>query len=170
MLWGNPMASPKRFLIIRYFRWAFGAVGALSAVFFLLLHRQHSIHMMKDCGPRSLRLLATRLGANPDNSPFLSRLENNNGVTSFSDLQDAASEMGLVAVGMRMDMATLKRQKPVGILHVYGSHFVALVGYKENDLIIADPTPNGKMSIHYWPYNHLPDVWDGSILVVRKRP
>ena len=120
------------------------------------------------CGPLSLYALCQCLGVatSPDRITTLSG--GDNPLTSFVELQQAAQQLGLEAQGLALTPAELRRTQPLGILHVDGGHFVAIVCYEHDGLRIANPVTRGRTDQEVWPYANLAGRWDGRILVVAK--
>jgi ABC-type bacteriocin/lantibiotic exporter with double-glycine peptidase domain len=121
-----------------------------------------------ECGPRSLYALCCRLKV-PTTLAHIRRLSGGEAYsTSFAEMEYPAHALGLSARGYEMTMNELRRQKPLGILHIGGDHFVALLAYTEGGVEIADPLATGSIQQSLWSYSRLSNVWNGRILVINK--
>ncbi len=121
------------------------------------------------CGTRSLYAVSRALGT-PITEDEVSRLfVDSRGVTSFAEIQGAARRLGLRAEGRQMTTDDLRRARPLGILHIDGTHFVALTGCGSDAVQIADPAYEGEPRRETWSYDDLAAHWDGMILVISKR-
>jgi len=87
-------------------------------------------------------------------------------VSSLADLQEAANHLGLKAVGMNATIQDLQGSKPLGILHVEGFHFIAVVGYRPHGLVVVDPASSSYPEEQVLSYPTLQRVWDGRVLAV----
>jgi ABC-type bacteriocin/lantibiotic exporter with double-glycine peptidase domain len=87
-------------------------------------------------------------------------------VASFADIQEAARLLGMELQGRRMSVETLQSGRPLGVLHLDGSHFVAVVGYEQYGPRIVDPIDVNSSREAVWPYVYLRERWDGRILVL----
>jgi ABC-type bacteriocin/lantibiotic exporter with double-glycine peptidase domain len=68
-----------------------------------------------------------------------------------------------------MTLADLHREKPLGVLHVDSTHFVALVGYQGDSAQIIDPLYREAVHPVRWLLDDLDARWDGAILVVQPK-
>jgi len=120
------------------------------------------------CGPTSLYALCCTLGVAVTPDGVFAKCGGDNPVSSFAELKKAAQELGLKADGRQTTLAQLRRTQPLGVLHVDGGHFVAVIGYTDAGLRVADPVARGRTSVGVWPYDQLTARWDGRILVVSR--
>lgn len=132
--------------------------------------RQRSIvDMAGGCGPTSLYALCQHFGiAVPPSQVFKLCGGDSVPVSSFAELEISAHLLGLQAEGLEMSVDELRRQQPLGILHVDENHFVAVIGYESAGPRVADPIAGGKTRLAVWPYARLAARWDGRILQISK--
>ena len=119
------------------------------------------------CGPRALRILAATFGASLTEAQTLALFPNNGFEVSLGEMQSKASLLGLNARSRQMTVADLRREKPLGVLHVDSTHFVALVAYDGEAALIVDPLYQGESHPVRWLFDDLQTRWDGAILIVQ---
>jgi len=120
------------------------------------------------CGPHSLHAVARQLGLSVSPTQVRARFFDNADTCSFLELQAAANSLGLKAQGQQMTVETLQSEKPLGILHIDGNHFVAITDYNTSGLTIVDSTANGVDHVAVWPYAVLAGRWNGRILILTR--
>jgi ATP-binding cassette subfamily B protein len=92
-----------------------------------------------DCGPTCLRMICHYFGRN-FSVRFLRELSNKrpNGVSLF-DLNEAAKELGLKTLGVKLDIVKVKQAELPCIIHWRQNHFVVLHKIQNGKFYIADP-------------------------------
>jgi ABC-type bacteriocin/lantibiotic exporter with double-glycine peptidase domain len=118
------------------------------------------------CGPASLDAVAQHFGLGINLLGLLKFFPRGSGETNLLQLRQAANEDGMSAIGMQLSYFQLTKQRPIGIIHVYGDHFVAIVGYAHGDIYVKDPVRCGVIQDELWSKSDLSDAWDGRILVI----
>jgi len=117
------------------------------------------------CGPTSLYVLAYMIHprlAYPD----VSRLFPHQGdIATMSDIQLAGKKLGVQLSGYLLDLNVLRQEKPLGIVHLDGTHFAAVVGYSRCGPLVADPVASGHYEVALMPYQVFSIRWDGAMLV-----
>lgn len=121
------------------------------------------------CGPRSLQAVSDQLGIHHAHGAVSSMFQGGGQETSLAEIQSAARRLGLYAEGRQMTVNDLRRARPLGILHIDNTHFVALLGCGADAVQIADPAYEGEPRRETWSYDDLAAHWDGMILVISKR-
>lgn len=121
------------------------------------------------CGPTSLYAICQYYHVPATPESILTAFRGDGQLTSFAELKIASERLGLRAEGFRMTPQELQQTKCIGILHINGGHFVALIGSDKNGFRIADPYLSGKTDVSTWPYEYLAKSWDGRVLVITKR-
>lgn len=91
-------------------------------------------------------------------------------MTTLAEMQVVARKLGLQAEARQMTVKALRRGRSLGVLHIDGHHFVALVGYDPCTLHIAETGYNGPPQVQRWSDGDLMTRWDGTILIIRKSP
>lgn len=152
------MAAPLRVLIP--FGTAVLCFGLATA------GRSPSASSRSGCGPTSLHALCRHFGVAATLDDIYRISGADFPTSSLSEMKNAARALGLKAEGLQMSIPELRRTKPLGILHIDGGHFVALIGYTNAGPRVADPVAQGKTWASVWPYARLSARWDGRILVV----
>ena len=152
------MASPHRPRLTMLF-------AALLAVLILAARVPRSQPPSGGCGPTSLYALTQTVGMHVGRNDVGRLFGSHFLVASFADIQEAARLLGLELQGQRMSVETLQRERPLGILHLDGSHFVAVVGYEAYGPRVVDPDDASALRVAVWPYTYLSERWDGRILV-----
>ena len=121
------------------------------------------------CGPRSLYVVSKALGSSATESQVLRLFGDGRGLTSFAEIQSAAKRLGLRVEGRQTTGNDLRRTRPLGILHIDNTHFVALLGCGADAVQVADPAYAGEPRRETWSYADLAGRWDGRILVIERR-
>jgi ABC-type bacteriocin/lantibiotic exporter with double-glycine peptidase domain len=121
------------------------------------------------CGPTSLYALSRHLGVTATYQKVAALFAGDTILTSFTEIQAATRGLGLEAQGFEMTMEELQQRRPLGILHVHNSHFVAIVGYDQAGPRIVNPQEPGKIHTEVWSYLKLSNSWDGRVLVVSRQ-
>lgn len=129
--------------------------------------QEHEIQPTSACGATSLfALLQTSYGHRiiyeqvADLFPKSER-----GVCDMAMLQSVAAHYRVRLTGYAMTVSDLKRRRVLGILHVDCNHFIALIGYTDSGVTVADPVGPGRYYLSNWSYGYLQRRWDGVILV-----
>ena len=120
------------------------------------------------CGPTSLYALCRRFGLAVTPAQVFALFAGNDRLASFAEMEAAARQLGFRARGREMNLDELKSERPRGILHLDGSHFVDLLDYESSGLRIADPIERGRFRIESWSYADLALRWDGRILIISR--
>jgi ABC-type bacteriocin/lantibiotic exporter with double-glycine peptidase domain len=89
--------------------------------------------------------------------------------TSLGDMAGAVPKLGLKAQCRNMSVSDLRREHPLGVLHIDETHFVAIVGYEVDTALIVDSLYKGEDEPVRWLWGDVGARWDGAILVVSKR-
>lgn len=118
------------------------------------------------CGPRSLVAVARALGKPVSEAEAFGLFSHPQNDVSFAEIAAVAPRLDLRATGYRMDVTQLRIQKPLGILHVSGTHFVGLVGYSEGAFEVAEPGFTDGIRYQRWTADELAARWDGTILIL----
>ncbi len=126
----------------------------------------HRVMNSGGCGPRSLHAVAVRLGNSLSEESTLDLFPRHGYEVTIDMLESRAPQLKMRAVTKQMTCDELLRRKPLGILHVDNSHFVAVVGYDQDSLLIVDSLFKGENEPVHWMFNDLKSRWDGTILVV----
>jgi len=155
--------AKKKFILTCVF--AFGSSLLISA---LLLKQSTQPPVSVACGPKSLFAVCQHFGIKVDQAQIFNLVGDHADVSSFADLQSAAKHLGLTAVGMKMTVYELERGKVCGILHVEGFHFIAVVGYKANGVVVVDPASTDFPQARTLSYQMLSQTWDGRVLVIKR--
>ncbi len=121
------------------------------------------------CGPRSLYALCHYLSMPITESRVLSLFRNNGHTSSFADINAVATLLQLKSSGIETTTDELKKFQPMGIVHVDGSHFVAILEYTSEGPIVADPIEVGITRKSIWSYSYLQTKWDGHMLVISQK-
>ena len=120
------------------------------------------------CGPRALHAVAIRMGGRQTEAETLAQFPNNGFEVTLGQLEQVAPTLGLQAHARQMNIADLCRDRPLGVLHVDDAHFIAVVGYDVETVLVVDPLYRGDARPARWYYDDLKVRWDGAILVVTK--
>lgn len=123
-----------------------------------------------DCGVCCLATIIRYFGGIAD----LERLRELSGTspqgTTLLGLQQAAVASGFNAIGYKSTVSVLKQIDSPAIIHITQdgyNHYVALLGYVNNQLLIADPATG----VAKWPVSRLERQWSSrSLLVVQPTP
>lgn len=125
----------------------------------------------ESCGPTCIYAIGRQLGVITKRSitPQTLRQYGTFAISDFSELARSAMAIGLNPAGMKMSVVDLRRRKPIGILHIDGRHFVAVIGYVGRRVEVADPIGLYRWRNELWGYSYLSAHWDGRILIITKR-
>lgn len=140
----------------------------LSIFFSALWHRSTETQTLNGCGPKSLYAVSQRLGVDVSQDQVLRMMGKQADVSSLADLQAAADHLGLKATGIDTTVQEIVRSKTLGILHVQGFHFIAVVGYQPHSLVVVDPASPLYPREQILSYSDLQRVWDGRMLTVAR--
>jgi len=143
-------------------------LAAISALGILHLTAHREMHM-GGCGPRALQAVASKLGCSLSEAQILALFPGEGSDVSILELEDIANDLGLKACSRQMGIADLRSQHPYGVLHVDNTHFVAVVGYREDSVLIVDSLYIGETEPVRWFYDDLKTRWDGAILIVSRQ-
>lgn len=121
------------------------------------------------CGPRALHAVVSRLGNHKTEAEVLDLFPNHGFETTLEEMETAVPQMGLRAKSRSMSIDALRKEHPVGVLHIDDRHFVALVGYEANAALIVDSLYEGEEQPVEWLWDDLKMRWDGAILVVSQK-
>lgn len=145
-----------------------GFCALTFSICFSASRHRTDVQTLNGCGPKSLYAVSQRLGVNVSQDQVLRMMGNHADVSSFADLQTAANHLGLKAVGIDATVQEMERSKTLGILHVEGFHFIAVVGYKSQGLVVVDPASPSYPEEQALSYPALKQVWDGRMLTVAR--
>ena len=118
------------------------------------------------CGPRALRAVSLLLGKSISERETLDLFPNHGFEVSIGEMEQATPKLGLKAKSRQMSVEELKREKPIGVLHIDDVHFVAVVGYEGDTILVVDSLYEGEDKPVRWLIDDLKTRWDGAILVV----
>ena len=135
-----------------------------SVSFFPPFLQKYSEH---GCGPKSLSFVMSTLGYTKTND-LQNKFEKDEIFIKLEKLYYIVKNTGYICNIQVMDVSLLRSKKPLGILHVDGSHFVGLVGYDSQTIHIAETGYEGPPRIERWSDGDLMARWDGVILVISK--
>lgn len=121
------------------------------------------------CGPRALHAAALPLGTTLREQQTLDLFPNHGFEVALSEMESAAPKLGLIGKTRQMSLTDLKREKPIGVLHIDDVHFVAVVGYKGDSILIVDSLYRGETEPVRWYLDDLKTRWDGAILVLSRK-
>ena len=141
------------------------AVGLTSVVMRAMPSREIN---SGGCGPRALHAAALALGPTLSVRQTLDFFPNHGFEVALSQMESAGPKLGLTAHSGQMSLTDLKREKPIGVLHIDDTHFVAVVGYEQDSLFIVDSLYKGETKPVRWLYDDLKTRWDGAILVLSR--
>ncbi len=122
------------------------------------------------CGPRALHAVALKLGSSKTELEVLNLFPRQGFEVSIGEMENAAPKLGMLAKSRQMTIQELKREKPVGVLHIDDTHFVAVVGYEGNSIKVVDSLYKGEDKPVRWLIDDLKTRWDGAILVLSRKP
>ena len=140
----------------------------LSLCFAVSWHGPVDTQTLNGCGPKSLSAVSRRLGVEVSQEQVLRMMGDHAEVSSFADLQAAAGRLGLKATGVDTTVQEMARSKTLGILHVEGFHFIAVVGYQPHSLVVVDPASPSYPQEQALSYAALQQIWDGRMLTVAR--
>jgi len=143
-----------------------GLCALTLSIFIAASPHRANVQTPAGCGPKSLYAVCSHLGMNVSQEQILRIMGDHADVSSLADLQEAANHLGLKAVGMNATIQDLQGSKPLGILHVEGFHFIAVVGYRPHGLVVVDPASSSYPEEQVLSYPTLQRVWDGRVLAV----
>ena len=128
------------------------------------IQRRKTDHKM--CGPHSLETLCELIGADVrlEDILHLSNWNQESGVTMYG-LADAAHQLGLNAVGMRLSMKELARLNQPVIAFVGTNHFLVVEKAIDDKLRLIDPGKAPSLISQA----DFAKTWDGSVLLVSKK-
>jgi ABC-type bacteriocin/lantibiotic exporter with double-glycine peptidase domain len=122
------------------------------------------------CGPSSLFFIARHYGLNVTYANILKLEPQRDNETSFADLKTMADKLHLCSYGIQTTLAEIKLSKPIGILHVDNNHFVALIGYSIDGVIVDDINSKTNSVENIWSFSTLSHRWDGRLLIIKLAP
>ncbi len=93
----------------------------------------------KDCGPTCLKIITKHYGKGIDLSFIREVSETNRGGSSLLGLSNAAEDLGMRSLGVKIDLAKLHKAPLPCILHWNKSHYVVLYKIKKKEYFISDP-------------------------------
>lgn len=119
-----------------------------------------------NCGPNALLAVCGILGVETT-SKKIAELSgaDEKGFTSMAGLKRAAEALGLKAEGMDLTLEELKKENKLAIAWLPPGHYIVVVGFAEDKVVIIDP-PTALTVI---PIYGLDNLWDGRVLLVSKR-
>lgn len=119
-----------------------------------------------NCGPNALLAVCGILGVETT-SKKIAELSGTDekGFTSMAGLKRAAEALGLKAEGMDLTLDELKRENKLAIAWLPPGHYIVVVGFADDKVVIIDP-PTALTVI---PIYGLDNLWDGRVLLVSKR-
>lgn len=121
------------------------------------------------CGPASLVVLGKAFGLSSADQEALTRAATRSPrMTSFAELTRIAAGVHLTATGFQLTPAELYLRQPKGILELNNGHFVALLGFRNDLPVIADPKRVGDDETSEWSRARLENHWTGRILVISR--
>lgn len=100
---------------------------------------------------------------------MLALFPNHGFVVSLSQMQIVAQGLGMMARVRQMSLAEVRAERPLGVLHIDDVHFVALIGYEGDAVLIVDPLYQGESKPVRWLLDDLKTRWDGAILVLTRK-
>ncbi|MGB9797513.1 MAG: cysteine peptidase family C39 domain-containing protein, partial [bacterium] len=119
----------------------------------------------KFCGPNALLAVCGILGIKTS-SKEIAQLAGTDekGFTSLAGLKRAAEALGLKAEGVDITLDELRKSKKLAIAFIPPDHFIVVVGFSADKVVIIDPpTMLGAV-----PLYALDEVWDGRALLLSK--
>jgi hypothetical protein len=123
----------------------------------------------QDCGVQCLYVVSRILGNTKDFSWFKDRISTIGTGASMLDLKTTASEAGLTVEAVRASLGDVKAlwndTGSVAILHVDDTHYVAILGFTENEVRLFDPSC-GIRSLNVTEFADR-YLWSGIALVLR---
>ena len=146
----------------------FLAVYCLSLVIYRFA--SHRVMNSGGCGPRALHAVSVKLGGALSEEETLNLFPHHGYDVTIDMLENRAPRLKLKAVVRQMNVEELKKESPLGVLHVDNSHFVAIVGYEGDSVLIVDSIFQGENESVRWMFDDLKSRWDGAILVVSSEP
>jgi ABC-type bacteriocin/lantibiotic exporter with double-glycine peptidase domain len=145
-------------------------LGALAAHTIIGRHaepylKRGAVDPRTGCGVVSLSLVGHWLGV-PAGIDKLNDLTDSgeSGITSLLDLKQAASQLGLVSEGVRLDASRPIPWRLPTILHVQANHFVAVLPLEDDRLVVVDPPREPEIVER----SRLSGDWDGISLIVSR--
>lgn len=145
-------------------------VGAIVVVSGLTLSSRGQTSITTGCGPTSLAAICRAVGISITDDELSPRFGKHAATASFAEIARVANSLGLEMAGHQMTLEQLRAQRPLGILHVSGPHFVALVGYQPGGVRIVNPVSPGEAYEVAWSYAELRTHWKGRILALKQLP
>ncbi len=144
-------------------------VGVVGLTLLLLWFQPRREMNTGGCGPRALHAVARALHREGTEAQALALFPRNGFEVSLGEMQREAPKLGLAGQVRQMTVADLRREKPLGVLHIDGVHFVAAVGYRGEFVLIVDPLYRGETKPVRWFFDDLASRWDGAILTLTPR-
>ena len=114
----------------------------------------------------ALQAVGQTLGSHQSQEAVLALFPNYGSYVSLDDMERIAPQIGLEAHVRFLTVPGLRRERPLGVLHVDDTHFVALVGYELDALLVVDSLYQGESQPVRWSFDDLKMRWDGAILVL----
>ena len=88
------------------------------------------------CGQKSLSAVLKKLNNNFEDNLIYSRL--NNSELTILEIKQLSDYLGFTSELKNTNIWNIRHEKPLGILHIDGHHFVGLVGYDSQTIHIAE--------------------------------
>jgi ABC-type bacteriocin/lantibiotic exporter with double-glycine peptidase domain len=142
------------------------ALGISVLVLFHALHREINVG---GCGPRALYAVASRLGSNQNETDVFALFPGQGFDVSLAEMESAVPKLGLKGKSRQMAISELCREQPMGVLHIDDTHFIAVVGYETDSVLIVDSLYKGENMPVRWLCDDLKTRWDGAILVISRK-
>lgn len=118
------------------------------------------------CGPKSLIAVMSVMQVPTTEEKVFSLFPDKGKEVLLVDIQEVAQKIGLNATPRRMDILQLRKERPLGVLHIDGNHFVGLVGYDDQAIHIAETAYETMGPPENWSDGDLATRWDGVILTL----
>ncbi len=144
-------------------------LGAFAVSFGILKLSPKREMQAGGCGPRALHSAALVLGCKMTEPEVLNLFPRQGFEVSIGEMELAAPKLGLLAKSRQMTIEALKREKPVGVLHIDDTHFVAVVGYEGDSIEVVDSLYKGEDKPVRWLIDDLKTRWDSAILVLSRK-
>ena len=116
------------------------------------------------CGPRALHSAAMQLGCKMTEVEVLNLFPRQGFEVSIGEMESALPRLGLRGKSRLMNVEELRREKPIGVLHIDDTHFVAVAGYEGDSLLVVDSLYKGEDKPVRWLFDDLKIRWNGAIL------
>ena len=141
-------------------------LSALGLTLIILRFSPRRVMKSGGCGPRALHAAALTFGKTLMEQQTLGLFPNHGFEVSIGEIQKAAPKLGLIGKSRQMTVEDLKREKPIGVLHIDDVHFMAVVGYDGDAILVVDSRYEGETKPVRWLIDDLKTRWDGGILVL----